>query len=338
MDQISSLIVRTRSDILRDMKRIAVLRGGPSTEYGVSMLSGEAVLKALDNSEYVVKDIVVTKKGEWLDSGFVKQPEKALEAIDVVFIALHGQYGEDGKVQRILERLNIPFVGTRSLSSAIAFNKLLTKSSLKPHGILMPKHRSLTMADLPLLDEEVRLIFQEVGQELFIKPVADGSSVGARHIPHDAALKEAAEELLQNYDQIMVEEHIRGKEATVGVLENFRNEATYVLPVIEIIPPDGAQLFSFEDKYNGASEEIVPGRFSYHEKALLADAAALVHKIIDCRHYSRSDFIIRDGEVYFLEVNTLPGLTKESLFPKAAAAVGLEFPQLIQHLIESAHR
>ena len=111
------------------MKRVAVLRGGPSDEYTVSMQTGGQVLEALKKLNYPYKDIVVTRKGEWLDGGFLRQPEKALEAVDVVFIALHGQYGEDGQVQRILERKMIPFTGSRALSSAIAFNKLLTKLS-----------------------------------------------------------------------------------------------------------------------------------------------------------------------------------------------------------------
>jgi D-alanine-D-alanine ligase len=115
------------------MKRVAVLRGGPSEEYSVSMLSGNAVLKALRDSDYPHKDIVITKKGEWLEEGFVKSPEQALEAVDVVFVALHGSYGEDGQVQRILQRKGIPFTGSRALSSAVAFNKELAKNTMRPH-------------------------------------------------------------------------------------------------------------------------------------------------------------------------------------------------------------
>jgi len=318
------------------MKRVAVLRGGPSEEYAVSMLSGNAVLKALRDSDYPHKDIVITKKGEWLEDGFVKSPEKALEAVDVVFIALHGTYGEDGQVQRILQRKGIPFTGSRALSSAIAFNKELTKNTLRPHGLKMPKHRRVHRDELDRIDEEIPNIFKEIGSELFIKPLANGSSLGARHVPNEAILKEALIDLLNTYDQVLVEEFIRGKEATVGVMNNFRDQPVYVLPVIEIIPPSGEPMFSHEHKYNGQTEEIVPGRFSYHEKAKLSAAAALAHKVIACEHYSRSDFIVRDGEVYFLEVNTLPGLTSESLFPKAAAAVGLDFRQLVAHLVDTA--
>ena len=318
------------------MKRVAVLRGGPSEEYPVSMKTGEAVLAALEDLEYSYKDIVITKKGEWLENGFVRSPERALDAVDVVFVALHGSYGEDGQVQRILQRKGIPFTGSRALPSAIAFNKELTKNTLKPHGLLMPRHRRFSRYELDRLDEELPNIFKEIGPELFVKPLANGSSLGARHIPNSETLKVSLTELLELYDEVLIEEFIRGREATVGVMNNFRNERTYVLPVIEIIPPSGEPLFSHEHKYNGKTEEIVPGRFSYHEKVKLFEAAAMVHTVIDCDHYSRSDFIVRNGDVYFLEVNTLPGLTSESLFPKAAAAVGLSFPQLVQHLVDTA--
>lgn len=316
--------------------RVAVLRGGPSEEYDVSMQTGRGVLEALQKLDYSCKDIVITRKGEWLDNGFVKQPESALEAIDVVFIALHGTYGEDGQIQKILERKMIPFTGSRSMPSAIAFNKELTKYTLMPHGVKMPKHRKMSRTEFYDLRDDLDEIFAEIGKELFIKPVASGSSYGAAHIPNRAVLETTLEALFQKYENILIEEYIRGREATVGILDNFRSEKSYVLPTIEIIPPGGEPLFSYENKYSGKTEEIVPGRFSYYEKSELSRVAALVHDVMGCNQYSRSDFIVRNGEVYFLEVNTLPGLTNQSLFPKAAAAVGLSYPQLIKHLIESA--
>jgi D-alanine-D-alanine ligase len=224
------------------------------------------------------------------------------------------------------------------LASAIAFNKELTKRTLMPHGIKMPRHRKVTRADLEYLTpDEIELIFTEVGEELFVKPISDGSSLGAQYVPNETVLTAALDALLADYEEVMVEQFIRGREATVGVLSDFRDQPLYVLPVIEIVPPDG-ESFSYENKYNGRTQEIVPGRFSFTEKAMLSEAAELVHRALDCDHYSRSDFIVRDGDIYFLEVNTLPGLTRESLFPKASAAVGLEFPQLIEHLVENAHR
>lgn len=318
------------------MKRVAVLRGGPSSEYDVSLRSGAAVLEALRQLQYPHKDIVITKSGEWLDSGFVRPPEKALEAVDVVFIALHGAYGEDGQVQRILQRLQLPFTGSNAFSSGVAYNKELTKKSLRDHGVKMAKHRTVTKSVFQNLHAEMESILTELGSELFIKPIGGGSSMGARYLPHADALHTALQELLVDHDSLMVEEFIRGREATVGVISQFRDEDLYVLPVIEIVPPGGAPFFSYDVKYNGTTQEIVPGRFSYHEKAKLSEAAALVHQALHCDHYSRCDFIVRDGEPYFLEINTLPGLTSESLFPKAAAAVGLEFNELVKHLVETS--
>lgn len=319
------------------MKRVAVLRGGPSEEYDISMQTGSAVLDSLKAQNFDCKDVVVTKKGEWLENGLIRNPESMLDAVDVVFVGLHGKYGEDGQVQKILQRKGIPFTGSRSLPSAIAFNKELTKQTLKSYGIKMPRHRVINKIELDNLDDEISLIFKEIGKELFVKPIASGSSLGARYIPSENLLKESLINLFKTNEKVLVEEFIRGKEATVGVLSNFRDEKLYALPVIEIIPPNGEPIFSHENKYNGTSQEIVPGRFSYEEKSEMAEIASKIHSIIECKHYSRCDFIVKNGQVYFLEINTLPGLTKESLFPKAAAAVGLDFNQLTSHLINTAH-
>lgn len=318
------------------MKRIAVLRGGPSSEYDVSLLSGAAVLKSLRALNYPHKDIIISKKGEWLESGIVRTPDNALEAVDVVFIALHGEYGEDGQIQRLLHRKKIPFTGSGAMSSAIAFNKDLSKQTLKDFDIKMVPHRRVDKQSLHNIQFELDYIGETMSDELFIKPLNSGSSIGARYIPSKAALESALRELLSLYDAVMVEEYIRGREATVGVLQDFRGQSLYVLPPIEIVPPGGQPFFSNEVKYNGSTEEICPGRFSFDEKVKLAEAAALAHTALHLDHYSRSDFIVKNGEVYFLEVNTLPGLTDESLLPKAAAAIGLEFNELVKHLVETS--
>lgn len=318
------------------MKRVAVLRGGPSEEYDVSMNTGRTVLAALNQLNYTTKDIVITKKGEWLDSGITRSAETALDAIDVVFVALHGRYGEDGQVQKILQRKHIPFTGSRSLPSAIAFNKELTKRTLLEHGIKMPKHKHLKGSTLWEVQSELDNVFAELGSDLFIKPVASGSSFGASFVSNQMDLETALEKLLVQYEEVLVEEFIKGREAAVGVLQDFRGEPYYTLPAIEIVPPDKATSFSYEHKYSGLTEEICPGRFSYDEKEQLLKMAILAHQSLGCDHYSRSDFIVRNGEVYFLELNTLPGLTEHSLLPQAASAIGLDFKSLVQHLVETA--
>ena len=319
-------------------KRIAVLRGGPSEEYAVSMETGAAVLKALEEMKYPYKDIVITKKGEWLDEGKVKTPKNTLDAIDTVFIALHGAYGEDGGVQKLLQDLEIPFTGSKAMPSAIAFNKTTTKDLLKDMDIKMPKHKHIKKDSVTDIESLVDSLNKELGEELFIKPNTGGSSQGARYSPNKDSLRIALKELFEVYESLLIEEFIQGKEATVGVLNDFRDELIYSLPAIEIVPPSGEPLFSFENKYNGKTKEICPGRFSYKEKTELEEMARKIHSELRCDHYSRSDFILRNGDVYFLEINTLPGLTSESLMHKAAAAVGLGFNDLIEHLIEIANR
>jgi len=318
------------------MKRVAVVRGGPSDEYAISMRTGAAVLQALDALHYPFKDVVITKSGEWLETGIVRTPDQALEAVDVVFLALHGTYGEDGHIQKLLHRKHLPYTGSRSLPSAIAFNKELTKYTLQGYNIRMPKHRKFTLSDLDTIDEEAQELFKEVGTELLLKPLKNGSSLGVRYAPSKELLLHGVREALQEYDEILIEEYIRGREATVGILHEFRQQPVYALPAIEIMPPHGEHMFSFEHKYSGQTAQIIPGRFSYEEKQQLADIAINVHTILQLDQYSRSDFIIRNGQVYFLEVNSLPGLTTESLLPKAAEAVGLSYPKLIAHLVETA--
>jgi D-alanine-D-alanine ligase len=320
-------------------KRVAVLRGGPSDEYEVSMITGRAVLDALNALDYSVKDVVVSRKGEWLECGRVRTPSQALLGVDVVFIALHGAYGEDGTVQRILEHLRLPFTGSNSFPSAFAFNKELTKTALKAHDILMAPHRRVNRKDVP--DEEAANILSEeiadsFGPEYIVKPVASGSSIDTHYVRDRAFLPTALLQTLSRHKQALVEEYIRGREATCGVLAGYRGEPIYALPVVEIVPPSNAAFFTYDVKYNGATEEICPGRFSYREKSALAEAATLVHEALGLSQYSRSDFIVRNGKPYFLEVNTLPGLTLESLFPKAMKAVGGSLNELVEHLVETA--
>jgi D-alanine-D-alanine ligase len=316
--------------------QVAVLRGGPSVEFSVSMKTGAAVLEALAENGFQTKDIVITKQGDWLDRGFTRTPDQALQAIDVVFVALHGTYGEDGEVQKILQRLNIPFTGSRSFASAVAFNKELTKKHLADFDILLPRSTEVTADETINLGEVAERIRADFGPEYIIKPVASGSSFGIEHVPLGKSLEDSLAAALKANDRVMVEEFIRGKEATCATLEDFRNEKIYVFPSVEIVPPNDVQFFDTDSKYSGKTLEICPSRFSYADRIKIADASALVHEALNLAQYSRSDFIVSDNGIYFLEVNTLPGLTSESLYPKAAAAVGLDLKGLVRHLVETA--
>lgn len=316
--------------------RVAVVRGGPSSEYEVSLITGNQVLKTLSGLGYFVRDIMISRKGEWLVEGVVRSPETALADIDVVFIAMHGAYGEDGTIQKICERLYIPFTGSNSFPSSLAFNKDSTKRALQSTSLKLPKHVRVTQGDTNYISEIVTAIGRSIGSQFVIKPIASGSSHGVIMVDSILDLPNQLTETLARYEECMVEERIMGIEATCGVLEDFRNERYYVFPPIEIVPPPTHVFFSEDVKYNGATEEICPGRFSFTVREKITEAARLAHITLGLSQYSRSDFMVRGEDVYFLEVNTLPGLTAESLFPKAAEAVGLSFPELVRHLVQTA--
>lgn len=318
------------------LRRVAVLRGGPSEEYDISIKTGAGVLGALRDAPYLVEDIVITKGGEWLKNGVVREPKAALAATDVVFLALHGAYGEDGTIQRLLERLAIPYTGSGPYASAIAMNKMLTKEHLKERGVLFAPHMRVTRESTNDIGRIVHTITDLFGPEYVVKPVSGGSSIGTQMAHSPSTLLAALEIALASYDEVLVEKRIRGREVTCGVVENFREQSLYRLPTIEIVPPAHADYFAADVKYTGETEEICPARLNTKIKRSVEDLAETVHAVLGLSQYSRSDFIVGDDGIYFLEVNTLPGLTETSLVPKALSAVGCSYKEFVEHLLTDA--
>lgn len=322
------------------MRRVVgVLRGGPSGEYDVSLKSGANVLQALNQEHFEPRDIFIDKKGQWHLHGVGVHPERALRGIDVAFNAMHGEYGEDGEVQRLLEQLAIPYTGSDSRASAVAFNKHTTKEAVKKFGVKTARHVLVNQptAEFPL-EAKALHIFRTFPLPVMVKPIIGGSSVGTAMADSYHTLEWALGQGLAVAPQVLVEEFIKGREATVGVIDNFRNEKTYALMPVEIIPPPDRPFFDYEAKYSGKSIERVPGNFTPTEKQNLMDLARKVHENLNLAHYSRSDFIVSRRGIYFLEVNTLPGLTSESLLPKALNAVGSKLPDFLHHIIDLAHK
>ncbi|MEX0918214.1 MAG: D-alanine--D-alanine ligase [Candidatus Paceibacterota bacterium] len=316
--------------------RVAVLRGGPSDEYEVSMRTGASVLGALQKSSYQPHDIVISKAGEWIVDGFPRAPKDALATADVAFIALHGAYGEDGEVQRLLDRLGIPYTGSKAYASSLAMNKILTKEHLYDMPVKMAPHMRVTKGRNTDIARVAHRIEELYGHECVVKPVNSGSSVDTFITRGGGELTRILGQLLEHRDEVLVEKRIHGREATIGVVERFRDQSLYALPAIEIVVPDEEHFFTYNAKYSGKTDEICPGRFSADEKRQLSDFAAQIHAILGLSQYSRSDFIVADDGMYFLEVNTLPGLTAESLMPKALDAVGCSYSEFIEHLITDA--
>jgi D-alanine-D-alanine ligase len=314
---------------------VGVLRGGPSKEHEVSLASGAAVLSALSPEHFTVRDIYIDKQGQWHERGRAMDPADVLRTMDAVLIALHGEYGEDGEVQKVLERAGVPYTGSDSFGSFIAMHKVMAKEKAKQLGIRTADYRYIESLEQmePVLQDVVRSFMQPV----VVKPVRWGSSVGVSLVTGYAPLHDAVSKLLhEGAGGVLIEEFIKGTEATSGVVENLRGEALYALPSVEIIPPHDASFFTYDAKYSGATRELTPGRFPKNIQKELADSARAMHQALGLRHYSRSDFIVSPKGVYYLETNTLPGLTRQSLLPKSLEAIGVSFSDFLFHLIDLA--
>ncbi|MDB5264659.1 MAG: D-alanine--D-alanine ligase [Parcubacteria group bacterium] len=314
---------------------VGVLRGGPSREHEVSLASGHAILSNLPDGRYTTRDIYIDKEGAWHERGRKIEPSAILRSVDVVVVGLHGEYGEDGEVQKLLERHGVPFTGSDSFGSYLAMHKVLAKEKAREAGLLTPRYYLVE----PGMDADIaaREIIRTFPQPVVVKPIRWGSSVGISIVGGYLPVYQAISNLIEEgAGGVLVEELIRGTEATAGVVEHMRDEAIYMLPPIEIVPPEHAEFFSYDVKYSGATKEICPGRFPKNVSESLMEAAKTMHQHLGLRHYSRSDFIISPKGVYYLETNTLPGLTRESLLPKSLAAVGVSFPEFLSHLIDLA--
>lgn len=319
---------------------VGVLRGGPSSEYDISLKSGATVLEHLDKEKYEPRDLFISKNGEWHLHGAPVTPERALRGVDVAFNTIHGQYGEDGQLHSILDAIGVAYTGPRADAAALAFDKQATKDLVIKHGVRVAHGAVIDSAKITDFHKTALNIFRSTPHPIIIKPVIGGSSVGMTKVGTFQDLEPALRTAFEVSPKALIEEFISGKEATVGVIDQFRSEKIYALMPVEIIPPQNADFFDYGAKYSGETIERVPGNFSREQKNELQRLAKLVHESMGLAHYSRSDFIVARRGVYFLEVNSGPaiGFTKESLFPKALTAVGATIPHFLDHVIQLARR
>jgi D-alanine-D-alanine ligase len=314
--------------------KVAILRGGPSSEYDVSLKTGKNVLNNLSD-KYIPTDVIIDKKGSWFVDGISTSPQKISDSVDVFFNAMHGEYGEDGKVQQILDGFGAKYTGSKALASAIGMNKVLAKELFKQFGLKTPIFRVVRKDDD--LQAVAKNIFGSFPMPAIVKPGGSGSSMGVSVVKTLKEIIPAIKDALKFSDVVIVEEFITGREATCGVVENFRNKSVYPLFPVEIIKPTKSVFFDYNAKYGGGTKEICPGNFTTKEKNTITQMAVDAHIALGLRHYSRSDFIINPKRgVYILEVNTLPGLTKESLLPQSLKAIGVSLSDFIDHVITLA--
>jgi len=292
--------------------KIGVIMGGISSERDISLNTGKEIMANLDKEMYEVVPIVIDKK----EDIFSKAKD-----IDFALLALHGKFGEDGTVQAVLQTMDIPYSGCSPLSSAVCMDKDMTKKVLKASGINTAKWVMVNKGEE--IDYEA---IESIGYPLVVKPNSGGSSVATGIVYNKEELANLINEALKYDDEVMVEQYIKGEEITCCILDGK------VLPTIAIRPKNN--FFDFTSKYTdgGAEEVVVELKPDLQKK--VNEMALACWRSLKCSVYARVDMLIREDEPFVLEANTLPGMTKNSLFPKSAAAVGMTFAQLLDKIIE----
>jgi D-alanine-D-alanine ligase len=302
-------------------RKIAVLMGGRSSEREISQKTGRQISQALIEKGYEIKQI--DPAGDLIGElqGFLP---------DVVFIALHGRYGEDGTVQGLLEILGFPYTGSGVFSSALCMDKVMSKKIMEYEGISTPSYKFLTDQSDRSTVEGLK---KELGLPLVVKPSREGSTIGVTIVREEDELEKALHEAFK-YDQlVLVEKYIDGIELTAAVLGT---KEPRVLPLIEIVSE--TEFYDYTAKYTpGMSHHIIPARIPPETAAKVEEMALKTYKAMNCRQYARVDLMLnKEYEPFVLETNTLPGMTETSLFPDAARAAGISFAELVSLLVDEA--
>jgi D-alanine-D-alanine ligase len=317
LDELDFLEPRSHGFFM-NKRKVMVAMGGNSSEREVSLKTGEAVKRALASLGHTVT--------AWDPASGIPENAEDWKALffdhDVVFLALHGKFGEDGALQQKLESLRIPFTGCDSVSSALAFDKVETKKVWRAKGLLT--------ADFVAFESPVARFPEELGLPFVVKPAREGSSVGLYFVKDPSEWTVAVDAILKLDSRGLAESRINGREITVGVLEG------QPLPIVEIRPKTG--VYDYANKYTaGATEYLCPAPFSAEETSSIQQIAHQAFDAVGARDYARVDLMISEsGAPALLEINTLPGMTETSLLPKAAAAAGIGFESLCQRMVDMA--
>ena len=299
--------------------KVSVLFGGSSSEKDISVLSGLSVVEAI-SPKYDVNSVHITDEIRFL-------PEKLFDS-NIVFNALHGGFGENGDIQSFLDLHNIIYTGSNAKASKIAIDKHLTKVIVESENIDTPDWITIKM-DSFKKTELLNKNNNKLNYPFVIKPSNEGSTMGLSVARNVNELEKAIKYAGEFSNEIIIEEYIPGRELTVGILGNK------ALPVVEVIPKN--ELYDYESKYSKiGTKYIVPAKVSDSVIRKIQECSLKIHNLVGCRHYSRVDFKLHEDRYFFLEINSLPGLTATSLFPMAANNAGLDFPELIDTIIKIA--
>lgn len=320
-------------------KNIAIIIGGYSSEYQISLKSGNVVFETLDTSKYNPYRIHIFKdKWVYVDAKNKEFPVNKNDFsvtvadqvihFDCVFNAIHGSPGEDGFMQGYFELIGMPHTSCDMYQAALTFNKRDCLSVLKPYGIKTARSFYINLGDAVNKDD----IINKVGLPCFVKANKAGSSFGVTKVHKKENLQDAIETAFKEDDEIIIESFLDGTEVSVGVI-TYKGE-TKVLPITEIVSEN--DFFDYEAKYLGKSQEITPARLTKEQEEKVNTEAKKVYEILKMKGFSRSEFIFKDGDPHLLEMNTVPGLTRESILPQQAEAAGISLSDLFDNAIQEA--
>ncbi|MFD1063291.1 D-alanine--D-alanine ligase [Winogradskyella litorisediminis] len=321
------------------MKNIAIIMGGYSSEFKISLKSGAVVFETLDRTKYIPHRIHIFKE-KWVyvdetenetpinKDDFSVEVEGKKVTFDCVFNAIHGSPGEDGFMQGYFELLGIPHTSCSMYQAALTFNKRDFLATLKPFGIKTAESYYLNLGDA--IDEDA--IVAKVGLPCFVKANKAGSSFGISKVYKKEDLQAAIGTSFKEDNEIIIEQFLDGVEVSVGVI-SYKGD-TKVLPITEIVSEN--DFFDYQAKYEGKSQEITPARISKDYETKVKTEAKKIYELLKMKGFSRSEFIFKNDEPYLLEMNTVPGLTKESILPQQAKEAGISLQDLFSNAIEEA--
>ncbi len=316
---------------------VGILRGGTSSEYEHSLKTGAAMMGALPEDRYDVRDIFIDKSGLWHRSGIPMDPARMLSQIDVVLNALHGGIGEDGSVQRILERSGVPYAGSRPFATALAHNKIRAREVLAASGVRMPRATSFALGTERDAANLAREVFAQFGPPYVLKPSAESGGHGIRIAETVIELPEAIADMLESFGSIVVEEFILGREAVVALVDDFRGESLYAFPPAQVELPEGTRFL--HPAAREIARHIAPSTFSHSEKVELMSIARAAHRALEMSHFSRADIMVTArGVPYLLEVNATPKLHPGASLPIMIESVGSSVREFLEHQIDLARR
>lgn len=316
-------------------KTIAVTSGGTSSEYVVSMKSATTILECIDRNQYTPYQVVISKEGWFVMADGQKYPinkdnfsfslDGRETKFDFAYNTIHGTPGEDGKIQGYFDLLGIPYSGCDVITSSITFNKNLCKRIVASYGITTPQSVMLNQQ----MQYDVERMSEELSFPCFVKPNNGGSSFGASKVDEASQLEAAIQLAFEHDKEVLIEEYIKGPEMTCGVF--LQNGQANALPITEIVSKNA--FFDYKAKYEGASEEITPARISPEQTDECQKLSENIYTLLNCKGLARIDYLLKDGVFYFIEVNTTPGFSRESIIPQQIRAAGLNINDIVNQQI-----